>query len=317
MASGKVLVLLLAALAVAVAQHEPFPDPHDPAYDPFFHPTGRPKQNSLAGATSQQSPGFPEISKLLPLVQADTIGPNLTTATTQVVMAATWDFGNPALAPRNLFRPSATGRRLLADTSASKCAIADSSLGPNVQSANDQACAFLPTISSNCSCTGGGGRKLLANARRDLLQTFTFTGPVQFFGECKEDFFSLLANCNYVYDAASTGFRANAQIGAGTNKFSSCTLFYDDGSYVDSTTCFTTTAEAPTVVRLNAKAIEYAKNPSTGQASGLQPGARISPETFFAVNYINAAGFRFSFVFRPVQTFGVYINQEHQVFPGQ
>ncbi len=97
MAFGRALVLLVAALAIAAAQHDPMPDPHDPAYDPFFHPTGRPKQNTLAGATSQQSPGFPEISKLLPLVQADTIGPTLNTATTEVVMAATWDFSNPAL----------------------------------------------------------------------------------------------------------------------------------------------------------------------------------------------------------------------------
>ena len=111
MAFGKALVLLLAALAVAVAQHDPIPDPHDPAYDPFFHPTGRPKQNALAGATSQQSPGFPEISKLLPLVQADTIGPNLNTATTKVVMAATWDFGNPSQvrAPAHATGPTTCG----------------------------------------------------------------------------------------------------------------------------------------------------------------------------------------------------------------
>ena len=97
MAFGKALVLLVAALALAAAQHDPIPDPHDPAYDPFFHPTGRPKQNSLAGASSQQSPGFPTISKLLPLVQADTIGPDLNTANTKVVVAATWDFSNPTL----------------------------------------------------------------------------------------------------------------------------------------------------------------------------------------------------------------------------
>ena len=105
MAFGKALVLLVAALALAAAQHDPIPDPHDPAYDPFFHPTGRPKQNSLAGASSQQSPGFPEISKLLPLVQADTIGPNLnvvsTPQPTQVIVAATWDFGNPTLVRPN------------------------------------------------------------------------------------------------------------------------------------------------------------------------------------------------------------------------
>ena len=96
MAFGKALVLLVAALAVAAAQHDPIPDPHDPAYDPFFHPTGRPKQNTLAGATSQQSPGFPTISKLLPLVQADSIGPILSSANTKVIVVATWDFGNPA-----------------------------------------------------------------------------------------------------------------------------------------------------------------------------------------------------------------------------
>ena len=162
---------------------------------------------------------------------------------------------------------------------------------------------------------------------------------------CKEDFLSLLANCNYVFDAASATLRANLQVTFGGNTFVSCTLFYDDGSYVDSTTCFTTAGDAPTVVRLNAKAvrcaswpgmaprsalpalrpgnratrfgaqIEYAKNPSTG--AGTQPGARISPQTFFAANYIAPNGFRFSLIFRPVQTFGVYINQEHQVFPGQ
>ena len=63
--------------------------------------------------------------------------------------------------------------------------------------------------------------------------------------------------------------------------------------------------------------IEYAKDPTTGQASGTQPGARISPETFFAVNYISPTGARISMCFQPVQTFGVYINEEHQVFPGQ
>ena len=78
---------------------------------------------------------------------------------------------------------------------------------------------------------------------------------------CKEDFFSLLANCNYVYDAASAGLRANLQIGLGGNTFVSCTLFYDDGSYVDSATCFSTAGDAPTVVRLNAKAVRAATWP--------------------------------------------------------
>ena len=63
--------------------------------------------------------------------------------------------------------------------------------------------------------------------------------------------------------------------------------------------------------------IEYAKTPATGQVTATQPGARISPQTFFAVNYIAPNNFRFSLVFRPLQSFGVYINQEHQVFPGQ
>ncbi len=79
MAFGKTLVVLLAAVAFASAQT------HNPAYDPFYHPTGRPAQNALAGATSQNSPGFPQISKLLPLVQADNIGPTLNTATTKLV----------------------------------------------------------------------------------------------------------------------------------------------------------------------------------------------------------------------------------------
>ena len=79
MAFGKTLVVLLAAVAFASAQL------HDPSTDPFYHPTGRPASNSLAGASSQTSPGFPQISKLLPLVQADNIGPVLNTATTQLV----------------------------------------------------------------------------------------------------------------------------------------------------------------------------------------------------------------------------------------
>ncbi|KAK9832030.1 hypothetical protein WJX81_000090 [Elliptochloris bilobata] len=260
MAFGKTLVVLLAALAVAAAD-KTVPDPHDPAYDPFFHPTGRPASNSLAGASSQTSPGFPQISKLLPLLQADSIGPNLNTATTKVVVAATWDFSNPALAPKTLFRPNAVtapGRRLLANVTTGSCLINDA---------------------------------------------------------CKEDFMKLTANCNYVFDAASAGLRANLLTTVAGNTFQSCTIFYDDGTYVSSSTCFSTTADAPTVVRLNANAIEYAKNPTTAPGvSGLQPGTRISPETFFAANYATPSGFLFSIVFRPIQSFGVYINEELQAF---
>ena len=207
-------------------------------------------------------------------------------------------------APKNLFRPLATGRRLLQTNfnTPGSCIVDDTSLGPNVAAANAQACNEVAAISANCTCGTTAGRKLLSSTGRGLLQpTLTFTGAQQFFGECvpkkpipglcpwtaccdglcavapsagslpldntyparrcKEDFFSLLANCNYVFDAASAGLRANLQIAFAGNTFVSCTLFYDDGSYVDSTTCFTTAGDAPTVVRLNAKAVRFASWP--------------------------------------------------------
>jgi hypothetical protein len=168
---------------------------------------------------------------------------------------------------------------------------------------------------------------------------------------CKEDFYRETANCNYVFDAAIAPLLTEIQTTVAGNVFQNCVLFYDDGSYVTSTTCFAPVGGAPTVVRLNAQAvrqrasrsrcvrrlaapatapalaqpeltiglpcaqIEYAKNPST--AGALAPGTRISPETFLAANYISPTGFAFSVVFRPVQTFGVYINEDHQIFPGQ
>jgi len=102
MAVGKMLAVLLATIAVAAAQGI-VTYTHSPATNPFYHPTGRPAQNAAAGASSQVSPGFPQISKLLPLVQADTIGPTLSAATTKLVVAPTWDFSNPnAVRPHGL-----------------------------------------------------------------------------------------------------------------------------------------------------------------------------------------------------------------------
>lgn len=84
---------------------------------------------------------------------------------------------------------------------------------------------------------------------------------------CKEDFFRITANCNYVFDAASAGLRANIQTGLFGNTFVSCTLFYDDGSFVTSNTCFSNAAGTPTVVRLNAQqARNISFNPMTQTA---------------------------------------------------
>ncbi len=66
--------------------------------------------------------------------------------------------------------------------------------------------------------------------------------------------------------------------------------------------------------------IEYAKFPSTAGATtgqGAGPGTRISPETFLAANYVTSTGFAFTITFRPVQFFGVYINEDHAIYPGQ
>ena len=66
--------------------------------------------------------------------------------------------------------------------------------------------------------------------------------------------------------------------------------------------------------------IEYAKFPSTAGASsgaGAAPGTRISPETFLAANYVTSAGVPFTITFRPIQFFGVYIDEDHAIYPGQ
>ena len=90
------------------------------------------------------------------------------------------------MTPRNLFRPLATGRRLLQTTftGAGACIVDDPSLGPNVAAANAQACPEVAAISANCTCPSTAGRKLLSSPGRDLLQTLQFSGAEQFFGEC-------------------------------------------------------------------------------------------------------------------------------------
>lgn len=74
---------------------------------------------------------------------------------------------------------------------------------------------------------------------------------------CKEDFNRETANCNYVFDAAIAPLLAEIQTTVAGNVFQNCALFYDDGSYVTSTTCFAPVGGAPTVVRLNAQAVRH------------------------------------------------------------
>lgn len=103
--------------------------------------------------------------------------------------------GNPSL----IFRPAATaapttlsgpgtpapgssssGRKLLQTfpTNGTGSCVTDApGLGAAAAAANAQACALAATVATNCTCAA-------ASAGRKLLQTLTFTGRQQFFGEC-------------------------------------------------------------------------------------------------------------------------------------
>ena len=97
---------------------------------------------------------------------------------------------------------------------------------------------------------------------------------------CTEDLLKHSAACTYAFDATSLGLRINLATGVLGNTFKSCTLFYADGAFVSSDTCFISKRALPTVVELDAKLVRSRRLlPRSARAGALawRTGGRLAP----------------------------------------